>query len=156
MGSSKTSHKHNNVRDRQTSHKDSTCRDSHDPKPQVLSHAVRHAQAVWADEDEDMNDDDQSNNEEDDQHQSSHSRSRKSSEAKTPHCQPTTYNYWTASQITKQSPHGQKIKSNAKRWYRFWILLINAFLDKALQLQKIKEFFQLAAEVYPEHYAVST
>jgi hypothetical protein len=164
VGSSKTSHKQNDVRDRQSSHKDSTRRDAHDPKPRVPSHAVKRARAIWADDDEDTKDFDRSEDEdeEDDRRRSPHSHSRKSGkrnqheEAKTPRRQPITYDYRTASQITKQSPHARKIKGDAKRWYRFWILLINAFPDKGLQLQKIKEFFQQAAEVYPEHYAVST
>jgi hypothetical protein len=166
VGSSKLSgslHKRNDVHDRQTSYKDSTHRDSHDPKVRVLSHAVKRAQAVWEDEeDKDANEDEES--EDDRRHRSPHSRNsggRKSGKqdqsegAKTPRRQPTTYDYRTASQITKQSPHARKMKSDAKRWYRFWILLVNAFPEKSLQLKKIKEFYMLAAEVYPEHYAVS-
>jgi hypothetical protein len=167
VGSSKHSghsHKRNDVRDRQTSHKDSTHRD----KPRVLSHAVRRAQAVWGDEGENTNEEDHSEDEEDededDQRRSPRSRksgSRKSGkrnqheEAKTPRREVAIYDYRTASQITKQSPHARKMKGQAKRWYRFWILVTNAFPDKHLQLKKIKECWELTTDMFPEHYAVS-
>jgi hypothetical protein len=170
VGSSKPSHKRNDVRDRQTSHKDDTRRDSHNPKPRALSQAVRRAKIVWADRDDDMDDNDESedddddDDDDDDRRRSPHSRksgSRKSGkrmrdeQVNTPRRQVTIYDYRTASQITKQSPHARKMKGDAKRWYRFWILIVNAFPAKPEQLEAIKGFFRRATEAHPEHYAVS-